>query len=80
MPSRAGLPYLERQKILLRPAGAGLHEVGALHSHRRPIVPLSALLEPDTPLRRVYTQEWKKRQAWKNANQKPLEIGDGGGA
>jgi len=64
MPSNSSRDYLERKKIFLRPVGKGAFATNSLHSHKRPIKPLPELLEPDTPLRRIVTQEQDKRVAW----------------
>ena len=65
MPSQSATQYLERQQIIPTPYGAGQHQVGALHSHRRPITPVPELLEADTPRRRVYTVPMEQRVAFK---------------
>lgn len=74
MPSQSSLDYLERQKIVQRPFGSGLFAMGKLHSHRRAVVPIPELMEPDTPLRRYLTQPQNRRPAFKAAFFGPLVL------
>jgi hypothetical protein len=72
MPSHASLEYLQRRKILPTPEGHGQHQVGALRSHSRPIKPLPALMEPDTPRRRIITQKVEDRVAFQDPQMRPF--------
>lgn len=71
MPSMSSLDFLKRQGVIGNTHRGGRFQMGVLHTHTRPVIPLPDLLPPDTPSARGLMQPLEDRPAYQGERNTP---------